>query len=62
MRQVFWVLGCIVLGSLSTGCASECEKKCDKIFSDTKTAAGGNWGVMEETANAALKLCKSQCE
>ena len=62
MRHFLLSLSVLAVVSLMSGCASECEKKCDKIFSDAKAAAGGNWGMMEDTANAALKLCKAQCE
>ena len=61
MRHVFLVLSLVVLGSMTSGCASECEKQCDKAFSDAKAAAGGNWGVLKDAAKAGLKMCKSQC-
>ncbi len=62
MVRVLMVVGLMAFGSLTTGCASECEKKCDKQFNQAKELAGGNWGAMEAAAKMGLAACKSTCD
>ena len=62
MRRLVLVFAMVAFGWVTSGCASECEKKCDKDFSQAKEMAGGNWGAMEKIAKVGLAACKAACD
>jgi hypothetical protein len=61
MRRFVLVAGMVAFGWLTSGCASECEKKCASQFDQAKELAGGNWGAMEKLADMGLAACKAAC-
>jgi len=62
MRRFAVLFAMVAFGWVTSGCASECEKKCDKDFSQAKEMAGGNWGAMEKIAKMGLAACKAACD